>query len=111
MSDPISPDPFISSPDRMPGFLDRFQADRGSLERRYAVPYSLSRHERFRNFFAEWRAALEALPFEEMTPGDRADWLLFRHLLERETRRLDREERQSTEMAPLISFAPDLIAL
>src|SRR5438128_1823714 len=111
MSDPALLDDFIASPDRMPLFLARYQADRGSLERRFTTPYSPHGRERFRAFLAEWRKALEALPFEELTPSDRIDWLLFRNLLERDERRLDREERQFAEMAPLVPFAGDLIAL
>src|SRR6266511_1701791 len=99
------------SPDRMPLFLARYEADRGSLERCFSAPYSTEGRERFRAFFTGWREALEALPFEELTRGDRVDWLLFRHLLECEQRRLDREERQFREMEPLLPFAADLIAL
>jgi hypothetical protein len=95
----------------MPPFLARYHADHGSLERCYPVPYSPRRRGRFRAFFREWREVLEALPFDDLTRSDRADWLLFRHLLEREARRLDREERQFAEMEPLIPFAAALIAL
>jgi hypothetical protein len=102
---------FAPSSDRMPLFLARFQADRGSLERCCAVPYSPRRRERFRAFFVEWREALEALPFDDLTRSDRADWLLFRHLLDREERHLAREECQFAEMEPLIPFAADLIDL
>jgi hypothetical protein len=95
----------------MPHFLARYQADHGSLERCNAVPYSPQRRERFRAFFAGWREALEALPFDKLTRSDRADWLLFRHLLAQELRRLNREERQFAEMEPLIPFAADLMAM
>lgn len=111
MSDMLPLDEFTLSPDRMPAFLARFQADRGSLERLFTAPYSPQRRERFRAFIREWREALEALPFDDLTHTDCADWLLFRNLLEREQRRLDREERQFTEMEPLLPFASDLIAL
>jgi uncharacterized protein DUF885 len=102
---------FAPSLDRMPLFLVRYQADRGSLERCCPVPYSPRRRERFRAFFGEWRQALEALPFDALTRSDRADWLLFRHLLEQEGRRLEREERQFAEMEPFLPFAAGLIAL
>src|SRR5947209_12119802 len=107
----ISLDDFMPSPDRMPLFLSRYEADRGCLERLFTAPYSPRRRERFRAFVSEWREALGALPFDELTRNDRADWLLFQSLLEREERDLDREERQFAEMEPLIPFAADLIAL
>src|SRR5438093_1862607 len=111
MSDPAPLDNFAPSPDRMPAFLARYEADRGSLERLFTTPYSPRRRDRFRAFSAGWREALEALPFEELTRSDRADWLLFRNLLEREERHLEWEERQFAEMEPLLPFAADLIAL
>jgi hypothetical protein len=104
-------DEFAASPDRMPLFLARYEADRGSLERLFTAPYSPPRRERLREFFAEWRASLETLPFESLARSDRVDWLLFRHLLEREQRRLDREARQFAEMEALLSFAADLMEL
>ncbi|HZO89467.1 MAG TPA: DUF885 family protein [Chthonomonadaceae bacterium] len=100
-----------SSTDRMPAVLARYQADRESLDRLYAAPYSPRRRERYRTFFAAWQEILNALPFDELSRSDRADWLLFRNLLERERRRLDRQARQFAEIEPLLPFALDLIAL
>src|SRR4051812_12078712 len=111
MSGTIPLDEFTPSPDRMPLFLARFQADRDALERLCTAPYSPQRRERFRAFFREWQEALHALPFADLTRSDRADWLLFRNLLQRERRRLDREERQFAGMECLLPFAADLIAL
>jgi hypothetical protein len=111
MTNTISLDGITPLLDRMPVFVARFQADRGCLERLFAAPYSPRRRERFRAFLGEWQEALDALPFDDLTRSDRADWLLFRNLLERGRRHLEREERQSGEMEPLIPFAADLIAL
>jgi hypothetical protein len=110
-ADTVPLDELTLSADRMPRFLARYQADFGSLERLYRAPYSPRRPERFRAFFAAWQEAHTALPFDELTRSDRVDWLLFRNLLEREQRRLDREEQQFAEMEALIPFAADLIAL
>lgn len=95
----------------MPIFLTRYQADRESLESVYTAPYSPRRRKRYRAFFTEWRESLDEIPFEALSRSDRADWLLFRNLLEREQQRLDREAQQFAEMEPLIPFAGDLIAL
>jgi hypothetical protein len=107
----LSHDDFAPSADRMPSFLARYAADRDSLERCLTAPYSPRRRARMQAFLAEWQQAREALPFDDLTRGDRADWLLFGNLLEHERWRLEQEERQFAEMEPLLPFAADLIAL
>src|SRR5262245_28391094 len=99
------------SGDRMPCFLARYAADRGSLERCWTVPCSPKWRARLRAFLDGWEEALEALPFDDLTRSDRADWLLFHNLLERERGQLEREEQQCAEIAPLLPFLADLIAL
>lgn len=95
----------------MPELLTHFEADRGSLDRLYATPYSAARRDRMRSFYSEWRNRLETLPFETFSRSDRADALLFGSLLERELHRLEREERRFAEIEPLIPFASGLISL
>jgi hypothetical protein len=111
MADTFPLEEFSPSADRMPLFLSRYQADRGSLERCLTAPFSPRRRARLRAFLMEWQAALQALPFDDLTRSDRVDWLLFRNLLEREQWRMDREERQFAETEPLLPFAADLIDL
>src|SRR5436190_23178796 len=111
MSDTLPHDELSRQQERMPLLLERYQADHGSLERCFAVPGSPRWRERLRTFIAEWREISEALPFEEFSRSDQVDWLLFRHLLSREVRRLDREEERFREVQALLPFAADLIAL
>jgi hypothetical protein len=105
------PEPFPAPTERMPSLLARYEADRSSLERCFAVPYSPRWHERLRVFIACWREGLLALPFEELSRGDRVDWLLFRRLLDREEERLRRDEQRFAEMEQLLPFAAGLIDL
>jgi hypothetical protein len=111
MAEMIPMEEWVASPDRMPAFLARYKADRNSVERLYTAPYSPKRRERLQAFLAEWGKALEALPFAELTQSDRADWILFRNLLTRERRQLEREAERFVEMEALVPFAADLIAL
>jgi hypothetical protein len=102
---------FAPTSDRMPALLQRFQADRGSLERLFSAPYSARRRERLADFFATWNEALNALPFAELTLADQVDAILFRRYLDAETRLLYREAERFAEMEPLLPFATELIAL
>lgn len=100
-----------ASTDRMPANLTRFHEDRKSVEWLFTAPFSPRRRERLHAFFQEWRAALETLPFDDLSRSDRLDWLLFRHYLTHETNDLEREAQLFAEMEPLLPFALDLIAL
>jgi hypothetical protein len=111
MSDAPSFEAFPALPERMPLLLARYEADRGSLERCFAVPFSPRWGERHRAFLNSWRETLRALPSDELLPSDRVDALLFRRLLDREEVRLRREERRFAEMQELLPFATELIAL
>src|SRR5262249_28844297 len=91
--------------------LARYEADRSSLERCFAVPYSPRWRERLRAFLAGWREALSALPFDELSRGDRVDWLLFRRLLAREEQRQRRDGARFVEMEVRVPCAADLIAV
>ncbi|HEX5324171.1 MAG TPA: DUF885 family protein [Capsulimonadaceae bacterium] len=104
-------EPQSASAERMPATIMRFRSDRDCLDRCLSVPYSPKRRERMREFFREWQRAQEDVPFSDLVRSDRADWLLFRGLLEAELRRLDREEHRYVEAEPLLPFAASLIAL
>lgn len=100
-------DEFAASPDRMPTFVARFEADRAALLRQMPPPGSVWRHEMLTAFLADWQSALDALPFDEMTPADRADWLLFDNLLAAESRQLVRE----AALADTFPYLAPLLAL
>jgi hypothetical protein len=97
--------------DRMPAVLSRYRADRDALERRFPTPFSSVGRERLAAFDNAWCAALDEMPFDRFTRPDRLDYLLFRNHLERRAEQRTHEAEQFAEMAPLLPFAADLIAL
>ncbi|HJN18312.1 MAG TPA: DUF885 family protein, partial [Armatimonadota bacterium] len=101
----------VPNDDVMPGVVARFQADRGSVERRHAAPLPSKRHKKLGEFLKGWRSELETLPFEEMTRGDQLDWLILKHLLKRDIARLDREMAQAIEAERLLTPARMLVLL
>jgi len=88
-----------------------FAADRAALARRYGVDFSPARRERMRDFYTAWQARLAAADFDALSAEGRIDWTLFRNELGYELALLDREERQSAEMAPWLPFAPTIMDL
>jgi len=102
---------FSSTNDLMPALLTHYGADRRGLDSHYVLPYSPRRRKAIRSLNAEWRTVVEGLDYEALTPEDKADWHLFRNLVDAEERNLTEEEGRFAEMEPLVPFAHPLIAL
>ncbi len=91
--------------------IEYYAVDRGSLQRSYPVASSPARRERFRKFYGDALERIRQLNFDAMSQAGKVDYILFRHHLERELKQLDIEEKQLTEMEPLIPFASAIINL
>ena len=92
--------------------VNRFTSDLGALERKWwDMPYSPPQQEQIGEFFAGWATALEAL---QVAPDD-VEGSIDRVLLGSEIRyRLEllaREERTLAEVASLLPFGDDILAL
>ena len=111
MADDTSLPQFESTDDRMPALLTYYGADRRELDHHYSIHYSPRRREAIRTLNDEWRRTVEALQYGRLTKEDKADWHLFRNLLDAEEKRLAEEEERFAEMEPLVPFAHPLIAL
>ena len=92
--------------------VNRFTSDFGALERKWwDMPHSAARQERMGEFLAGWAAALDAL---EVAPDDlegRIDHVLLGSEIGYRRELLAREGRTLAEVAPLLPFADDILAL
>ena len=91
--------------------LQRYSADRKTLERKYPVPLSEMCRCRFRRFISGWLVAIERLDFDAMNRAERIDYILFQNHLNFCLRSLDWQETEFQEMAPLIPFAKCILNL
>ncbi|MEN8376370.1 MAG: DUF885 family protein, partial [Gemmatimonadota bacterium] len=91
--------------------VERYSDDRAALRRRWAVPYSESRRERFRRFYAEWQASLDALSYDALGTEARLDYQMLRNELWYRGAELDREELLRAQMEELLPFASSIEAL
>jgi Bacterial protein of unknown function (DUF885) len=98
-------------PVRPQDLIRLYQSDSGSLDRKYPLPGSASRIQRFKTFNADTLRNLEALPFDNLNDEDRIDYVLFRNYLVHEQRQAEADELKRAESAPLLPFAPALISL
>lgn len=99
------------APSEMRPILEYYVVDRGSLQRSFPVVSSPTRRERFRKFYGDALERIQKLNFDGMSQAGKVDYILFRTHLEHELRDLDLEEKQITEIQPLIPFARTIIDL
>jgi len=91
--------------------VDEWRADRGAIERRYAVPMSGSRCERLQRLFAAWRQRLAGLDFARLDRPAQVDWILLDNLLRRESAELEHERGKDAEVAALLPWSAVVVGL
>jgi uncharacterized protein (DUF885 family) len=103
---------YDTSNSEMRPIIERFSADRGLLMRTYTVEASPDRPARFAAFYTDWKSRLAKLNFDAMSQDGQVDYVLFRNLLDHESRRLQLEARDQEEIAAYTaSFAPTIVKL
>ncbi|MDE2793733.1 MAG: DUF885 domain-containing protein, partial [Gemmatimonadota bacterium] len=92
--------------------VNRFSSDLGALERKWAgMPYSDARHARMRDFLEGWADALASLPVAAGDVDGSIDHVLLSAEVRYRQELLAREERTLADVAPLLPFGPDILAL
>jgi uncharacterized protein (DUF885 family) len=89
----------------------RYAADRAALGRRWDVPYSPARRDRFRVFHKEWQTSLDEVEYDRLGLEGRIDYVLLDNELRYRLQLLDREERLHGGMQSLIPFMSLIIDL
>lgn len=105
------PESLASQVTEVAPLIIQFHADEGSLRRFYVIQNSPERRERLKQFYQDYRARLEALPFESMTTGGKVDYILFKRNLENEIRLLTEEEKEYTAVLKFVAYGEPLYEL
>ena len=100
---------FAIAQQAMPAFIQRYQLDYASLDKLYTVANGTARARQMQEFFTQWRAALDALPFDSYGVEDRIDVVMMRNQIDFELRELAAQRQRFTEAEPLVPFARGLI--
>jgi hypothetical protein len=66
----------------MPALIQRYQLDYASLDHKYTVANGAARSAQMREFYQQWRQALDALPFDSYGVEDRIDFVMLRNHLD-----------------------------
>ncbi len=91
--------------------VERYRTDRTALGRRWNVPYSPDRSQRYRDFFSDWRQQIEALDFESLTLEGRVDYVLLINDLTYQLDLIEREAGLAAEMSGFIPFTSLIVEL
>src|SRR6516162_10201765 len=86
----------------MAAVVERFDADRDALARRYDAIDSPEQRARMRAFYGGWKARLGEVDFAKLGQEGRVDYVLLDHYLTHELALLDRRDKMHREAAPLL---------
>ena len=103
-----------TAPAQVPDLRERielFSADLADLQRRYDVPMSGELHTRLRERLQQEQHDLQAIDFATLPRDARTDFLLLENHVRRELQHLEEDAARDAEIAPLVPFAPLIVAL
>ncbi|WP_198652129.1 DUF885 family protein [Chitinophaga deserti] len=88
----------------------QYEADRGILQRFYAIRNAPERRQRLEKLQADYMQRLSALNWDKLPTGSRADYILFRRNLQQERNALTSEKVESEAVKQYFPFADSLYA-
>lgn len=97
--------------DPMRMVVQRFDLDRGNLNRTYVVAQSPTRQARLVKFYADWSKALAKLDAQKLDDAGRTELHQLQETVKRHQRDLDQQIKGYAEVAGLIPFGGDIIKL
>ena len=102
---------FALSQQAMPALIQRYQLDLASLEHKYTVANGAARAAAMRDFYQQWRALLDTLPFERYGVEDRIDLVMLRNQIDFDLREQAAQANRFAEAERLAPFVRPLIDL
>ena len=102
---------FALSQQTMPALIQRYQLDLASLEHKYTVANGAARAAAMRDFYQQWRALLDTLPFDSYGVEDRIDLVMLRNQIDFDLREQAAQAKRFAEAERLASFVRPLIDL
>ncbi len=110
-SEPPASGEITQNSSRLAPLIERYSADKRSLERHYSISFSEERFTRFEKFYLEWQKMLQTVSFSELALDGQVDYVLFQNLLDRELNALEKDKQDVSETLPLLPFAEKIINL
>lgn len=96
--------PALTRAGGMRGVIERWQADRQTLEEFFDLQLSPVRRARLGELHAAWLTGLDAIEFEGLPRAQQIDWLLLRGELRHRLSALEHEGRRLQEISAALPF-------
>ncbi|MEZ4587259.1 MAG: DUF885 family protein [Gemmatimonadales bacterium] len=91
--------------------VERYDADRDALRRRFDAEGSTERYEAFRSFDQRWLGELERVDFDRLGLQGKIDYTLLANFLRRDLAWLERDQRRFDETRGQLPFAATILSL
>ena len=102
---------FAPASQTMPAVIQRYQLDLASMEHKYTVTHGVSRTAAMREFYQQWRALLDTLPFDSYGVEDRIDLVMLRNQIDFDLREQAAQSKRFAEAERLVPFVRPLIEM
>jgi uncharacterized protein (DUF885 family)/dienelactone hydrolase len=93
------------------GLIERYAADRASVQSSSPPASSNARDERVRDFANQWLETLEKLEFNRLSQDAKVDYLLLKNHLSHQIRQLDQLSKERALAAALVPFGGKILDL
>jgi Bacterial protein of unknown function (DUF885) len=107
----VMPEPVAVQITEVGPLLMQYTADRKSLLFYYTVDKSPERRARLQQFYKDYLSKVKELPFESLSVGGKADYILFQRSLENQLHLLEQEEKDYGSVSKFISYAEPIYSL
>jgi hypothetical protein len=88
-----------------------YEADQGALRRKHNMPTAEADCARLRKFYADWAAAVDKIDVASLSNLGVDDLADLRKRIERDRKALEDAYLKTADVAPLLPFAPKIVAL
>ncbi len=89
----------------------RYELDRGNLNRTYTVAQSVERQARLGKFYGDWAKATQNLDSSKLNETARTELQQLRDMIKRQQRELDQQVKGQAEVAGLVPFGAAIVSL
>jgi hypothetical protein len=91
--------------------IERYSVDLRDINRIYALRGSATRQAKLKTFYEQQFKLLDAVNFDAMSQSGKVDFTLLHNYLSHEQKQLDVDNKQDAEVAPMVPYQGEIIAL
>lgn len=95
----------------MRDYIIWYQADNGTLSRKYSIKESDEYYSRFSLLHTNWLKKLKDIPFDSFSQDGKVDYVLLRNAIEREEYTLQQNKKEFDQVKSAVRFSSKILPL